>query len=180
MPRVGPMTRPGPDCWLHPDVRPALSPIAGTGLFATAPVAAGAEVARVGGRLVTTARLQELFAASERYVDTIVVDDDLHLVLPSDTDVHFGNHSCEPSVGWGAGYTLVALRDLSTGDEVTHDYATSTADPSYLLRCHCGSYRCRQMVEGTDWRIPQLQRRYAGHWLPHLQWLIDAASAAGG
>ena len=33
----------------------------------------------------------------------------------------------------------------------------STIDPAYLLRCHCPSYRCRQMVEGTDWRIPQLQ-----------------------
>jgi hypothetical protein len=29
------------------------------------------------------------------------------------------------------------------------------------------------MVEGTDWRIPQLQRRYAGHWAPHVQRLID-------
>ena len=174
------MTTPGPDCWLHPAVHPAPSPIAGTGLFTTAPVPAGAELVRLGGRLVTTAGLRELFAASEGYVDTIVVDDDRHLVLPSGTDVHFGNHSCEPSVGWASGYSLVALRDLAPGDEVTHDYATSTADPSYLLRCHCGSYRCRQMVEGTDWQIPQLQRRYVGHWVPHLQRLIDAASAAGG
>jgi len=174
------VTLPGPDCWLHPDVRPAASPIAGTGLFATAPMAEGTEVARLGGRLVTTAELRELFASTDGYVDTVVVDDDRHLVLPSGTDLHFGNHSCEPSVGWSGGYVLVALADLAPGDEVTHDYATSTADPSYLLRCHCETYRCRQMVEGTDWRIPQLQRRYAGHWLPHLQRLIDAASASAG
>jgi hypothetical protein len=30
------------------------------------------------------------------------------------------------------------------------------------------------MVEGTDWRIPQLQSRYAGHWTPYVQRLIDA------
>ena len=29
------------------------------------------------------------------------------------------------------------------------------------------------MVEGTDWRIPQLQLRYAGHWAPDVQALID-------
>jgi hypothetical protein len=28
------------------------------------------------------------------------------------------------------------------------------------------------MVEGTDWRIPQLQERYAGHWAPAVQRLI--------
>ena len=42
-------------------------------------------------------------------------------------------------------------------EELLVDYAMSTTDPAYLLRCHCDSYRCRQMVEGTDWRIPQLQ-----------------------
>jgi hypothetical protein len=31
------------------------------------------------------------------------------------------------------------------------------------------------MVEGSDWRIPQLQRRYAGHWAPEVQALIDAS-----
>jgi hypothetical protein len=30
------------------------------------------------------------------------------------------------------------------------------------------------MVEGTDWRIPQLQQRYAGRWAPAVQALIDA------
>ena len=109
-----------------------------------------------------------------------MVDDDRHLVLPSGTDLHSATTAASRRSAGPRGYTLVALRDLAPGDEVTHDYATSTADPSYLLRCHCETYRCRQMVEGTDWRIPQLQRRYAGHWVPHLQRLIDAASAAAG
>ncbi len=163
------------DSWLSPDVHPGPSPIAGTGLFAVTPIPTGTEVARFGGRVVATAELQHLRTGDD-YVDTLVLDDDTHLVLPAGNDLHLLNHSCEPSVGWSGGYTLVALRELAPGDEVTHDYATSTADPSYLLRCHCETYRCRQMVEGTDWRIPQLQRRYAGHWTPHLQRLIDAAS----
>ena len=29
------------------------------------------------------------------------------------------------------------------------------------------------MVEGSDWQIPQLQQRYAGHWAPAVQRLID-------
>jgi hypothetical protein len=30
------------------------------------------------------------------------------------------------------------------------------------------------VITGDDWRIPQLQQRYAGHWIPYLQRLIDA------
>ena len=85
------------------------------------------------------------------------------------------NHACDPNVGWD-GEVLVTLRDIEAGEELLVDYAMSTADPSWFLRCHCASARCRQMVEGTDWRIPQLQRRYAGHWSPDVQRLVDEAS----
>ncbi len=82
------------------------------------------------------------------------------------------NHSCDPNLGW-SGDSLVTLRDLAAGEELLVDYAMSTTDPSWFLRCHCPSARCRQMVEGTDWQIPQLQRRYVGHWAPAVQHLID-------
>jgi hypothetical protein len=32
------------------------------------------------------------------------------------------------------------------------------------------------VIEGTDWQIPQLQKRYAGHWPPDVQQLIDDSS----
>jgi SET domain-containing protein len=84
------------------------------------------------------------------------------------------NHACDPNLGW-SGDALVALSDLTADEELVVDYAMSTIDPAYYLRCHCTSYRCRQMVEGTDWQIPQLQQRYAGRWAPHVQTLIDGS-----
>jgi hypothetical protein len=164
-----------PDCWLHPDVRVDTSRIAGRGLFADAPIAAGEPVSRVGGRLVSSAELDDLLTNADGYVDTIVVDNDLHLVLPGDAPSRFGNHSCEPNLGWRDEFTLVAMRDIAAGEELTNDYATSTGDPRFILMCHCETYRCRQVIEGTDWRIPQLQQRYAGFWVPVLQRRIDAA-----
>lgn len=86
------------------------------------------------------------------------------------------NHSCDPNLGWAGERALVAVRDIAAGDELTLDYATVIADPDFVLMCHCGTYRCRQVVEGTDWQIPQLQRRYAGFWAPAVQRLIDAAT----
>jgi hypothetical protein len=84
----------------------------------------------------------------------------------------FPNHSCDPNVGWVDGHRLAAMVDVPAGEELVTDYAMCVAEPDWFLRCHCPSYRCRQMVEGTDWRIPQLQQRYAGWWAPHVEGLM--------
>jgi uncharacterized protein len=98
------------------------------------------------------------------------------VVLRPEAPVHEAgslNHGCDPNLGW-AGEELVTLRDVEAGEELFVDYAMSVTDPSYYLRCHCPSYRCRQMVEGSDWQIPQLQQRYAGRWAPHVERLMQA------
>jgi hypothetical protein len=83
------------------------------------------------------------------------------------------NHSCEPNLGWADDHTLVAIRDIAAGEELTLDYATVITDADFVMMCHCETYRCRQAIEGTDWQIPQLQKRYAGFWSPAVQRLID-------
>lgn len=163
------MASPPAQCWLLDQVTVEQSPIAGRGLFATRPIPQGTVVARVGGRIHSTAELHTLGE-----VDSLAVDDDTHLVLSPGNRVRFANHSCEPTLWWTDGYALSARQDIAAGDELTHDYSTSIADPGFLLRCHCESYRCRQMVTGDDWRIPQLQRTYAGHWTPWLQRYVDS------
>jgi hypothetical protein len=109
-------------------------------------------------------------------VDTIMVAADQHLVLPSGTPNGRGNHGCDPNVWWVGPYELAARRDISVGEELTNDYATSTADPSFTMPCSCGSTLCRQIVTGDDWRRPELQERYGPHWVPPLLALIAATS----
>jgi uncharacterized protein len=165
---------PSRECWLHPAAEIFRSPIAGSGLRTTGPIALGEAVSRVGGRLMSTAELDALVASSDVYIDSITVDEDVQLVLPIGTPNHFGNHSCEPTLWWADAYTLVARHDLEPGTELTSDYATASNHPDFIMNCHCETYRCRQVITGDDWRIPQLQQRYAGHWVPYLQGLIDA------
>ena len=89
-------------------------------------------------------------------------------------DVDDLNHSCDPTLVWSAdGAGLEAFRDVRAGEELTVDYATGTTDPELLVRCHCETYRCRQMVTGDDWRIPELRRRYAGHFAARVQRRLD-------
>ncbi len=70
---------------------------------------------------------------------------------------------------------MVARRALAAGEEVVGDYATWESEPEFVLEpCRCGADGCRGRVTGDDWRRPELQARYAGHFLPFLQRRIDA------
>ena len=164
---------PAADCWLHPDVEVRRSPISGRGLFARRPIIADTVVSRVGGRLVSVIELREIFVAAAAdpirpYIDTIAVDEDIHLVLPPLRDNAYGNHSCDPNLWWIDEYTLAARRYIPAGEEVTNDYATSTGVESFTMGCSCGSPLCRRVITGLDWRIPGLQLRYGDHWVPLL------------
>jgi uncharacterized protein len=139
-----------PEQELHPAVRVQPSEIAGRGLFATEGLSSGSVVLRLAG-------------GSDR-VDGL--------------GSSFPNHCCDANIGWLDELTLVTMTDVAAGAELVTDYAMSIVEPEWLLRCHCPSYRCRQMVEGTDWRIPQLQARYDGWWAPHAQRLVDASRRA--
>ena len=161
---------PEADCWLHPDVEVRGSAIEGRGLFARARIPAGAVVSRLGGRLVSWAELARLIAdPAVPYVDTITVSETEHLVLPPRRDNGYGNHGCDPNLWWVGAYELAARRDIAAGEELTNDYATSTADPAFTMACACGSALCRSTVTGDDWRRPDLQKRYGPHWIPMLR-----------
>ena len=178
---------PEPDCWLHPDVEIRSSPIAGLGLFATAPIRAGTVVSRVGGRLVSTTELHDLFAAAatdpdHSFIDTIAATETRHLVLPPRRRNRYGNHSCDPNLWWVGAYELAARRRIGAGEELTNDYATSTGDDEFTMACSCRSAYCRRTITGRDWRLPDLHQRYGDHWVPVLQTrirrLTDTAAPA--
>lgn len=139
------------DAWVHPAVEVRASDIAGRGMFATAVIPAHTVILRLATAPVGSSALASLGAA-------------------------FPNHSCDPDLGWVDERALGAIADVPAGAELVVDYAMSIDEPDWFLRCHCPSYRCRQMVEGSDWRIPQLRQRYDGWWAPHVQRLVDDAA----
>lgn len=153
-------------CWLTQSVAVRESQIEGTGLFAIRPIEAGELVSRLGGALVSTERLHQLFRESADYVDTIAVADELHLVIPPESPNHHGNHSCDPNLWWSGPFDLVARRDIQVGEEVTNDYAVSTTDPAFSLPCHCGAAACRGVVRSSDAWTFRLDRVYDGHVVP--------------
>jgi hypothetical protein len=67
----------------------------------------------------------------------------------------FLNHSCNPTAGM-RGLTLIALRDIKEGEEVTIDYAIIEGDPRWELLCLCGEKECRKIIRSIHY-LPKKQ-----------------------
>jgi uncharacterized protein len=147
----------------------AASAIEGRGLVAIAPIAAGELVAIKGGHIVTTATLKSL---PERLQNSdIQIADGFHLVAMDEAEYEpvmlFINHSCEPNVGFAGNIVLVAMRDISPGEELTTDYALFD-DYDGSMECQCGTPSCRGTIDGRDWQRADLHSKYGNYFSSYL------------
>lgn len=165
--------------WSDPRLEKRESPIHGCGVYATAPIKAGELLHRFGGMVFTSAEQPAIQARLDPGIpyNEGKLDDDLYIVMPVDDDLnYFFNHSCDPNF-WGD----TARRDIAAGEEITMDYAVEFDDADYLLEpCRCGTALCRGRLAGDDWRRPDLQERYQGHFFPFLERKIQALGHAEG
>ena len=162
--------RPNPRSWLDPRIEVRTSPIDGAGLFTTAPIFAGEVVIRWGGRPITD---EELHTLEKRWRETgepyscAAIGEGMSLLQAADDPIRYGNHSCEPNLWLVDAVTEAARRAMVAGEELTFDYALATAVP-WSMPCRCGSPSCRGLITGDDWRLPELQERYRGHFSPFI------------
>jgi hypothetical protein len=158
-----------PHSWLDPRVEIRPSPISGCGLFAHEPIAAGEMVERWGGVHITDAEVREIAATVSRY-NSAAIGEGINLLLALDDLIGFGNHSCDANLWMRDAITVEARRAIARDEELTIDYATHTVTPSWRMEteCRCGSPLCRHIITGDDWQLPELQRRYRGHFSPFI------------
>jgi hypothetical protein len=161
-----------PTSWYDPRVGIRPSTIQGGGMFAHAPFQPGETVAIVGGTPMTGAEFTAYLQGVERW-NASQIGEDLHLVeLIQTPDVVDGslNHSCDSNLWMGDEVTIVARRPIVAGEELTLDYALTTTQPDWTLDrpCQCGTHFCRKRISGNDWRLPDVQARYAGHFTPYI------------
>jgi uncharacterized protein len=166
--------------WISPKARKGIiSGIAGRGLFATARIGTDEIVAVKGWHIVTTTQLRRLpdpLPNSE-----VQIAEGLHLVAVSPEEYEpvmlFINHSCEPNVGFAGNIILVAMREVTAGEELTTDYALFD-DYDGQMSCHCNTAQCRRVIDGHYWRRGDLQRRYHGYFSWYLQRKITQTHGA--
>jgi hypothetical protein len=136
-------------------------------MFAVEPIRAGEVVLIWGGTLYSRNDLEA--GRVPRDTSYSFIQEDLLLAAPGDGMDYFINHACDPTVWMADEVTVVARQDIAPGEEVTGDYAVWESDPRYVIDpCACGASSCRGRFTGDDWRLPAVQARYAGHFLPYL------------
>lgn len=149
-------------------------------MFAAEPISAGERVAVKAGHVVGYDEAERLTVELGDF--TLQIDHELFLSPRSpaeyDTMVVHINHSCEANVGFAGNVVYLAMRDIAAGEELCQEYALARTKP-YRFDCECGSPRCRGQVSGDDWRLPEVQERYRGYFMPHVQELIDSLTAGG-
>jgi uncharacterized protein len=143
----------------------------GNGIFSLEPIKKNELIAVFGGVVYewdTFIHLPE----RERSL-CIQVEDRLFLVPRPIGEGDYVNHSCNPNAGLSGQIGLVAMRDIKVGEEVCFDYAMSDTMPYDEFACACGQPHCRGNISGDDWQRPELQKRYAGFFSPHVQRKIE-------
>lgn len=66
----------------------------------------------------------------------------------------FLNHSCNPTAGM-RGVTLIAIRDIKEGEEITADYSTFEGDHRWEMLCSCGHANCRGVIKSIQHLTPE-------------------------
>jgi len=159
-----------PLSYLSPKTKVRESKIHGRGLFAESAIAKDEIVAVKGGHIVDGKTLREKITLRLGPVE-IQIHDNLFIAPVTEEErelsMLYSNHSCDPNLGMRGEITFVAMRDVSAGEELTHDWAM-TDDDDYSMECNCGAANCRRILTGKDWQRPDLLKRYAGYFSAYL------------
>ncbi|MBW6472558.1 MAG: SET domain-containing protein [Anaerolineaceae bacterium] len=159
--------------YLNPKIEMRTLPQKGSyGLFALAPIQKDELLAMWGGRVVGYDEYEQLTPFFKSH-GLQIWDHLFQVPLVEGDPADYFNHSCHPNAGFNSPISLVAMRNITTGEELCFDYAMSEDNHFDEFPCGCGADTCRGQVTGKDWQIPALQKRYYGYFSPYLQARIE-------
>jgi hypothetical protein len=142
----------------------------GDGLIAVQPITLEEPIVVWGGIVCTRAELVTFPALVS--ANCVQIEADAFLLQPELTPGDRVNHSCAPTCGFAGDRTLVTLRPIAVGEEITYDYAMSDSNDYDEFECLCGAPLCRKKITGNDWKDPTLRSRYAGYMSSYIDSLI--------
>jgi hypothetical protein len=150
----------------------------GKAVYAAAGFAEGAEIVRFTGRRFRADKVPGmLHGARDRFVQ--VTPD--HYMGPSGRIDDLINHSCAPNAGLrftDDAVTLIAIRTIAPGEEITWDYSTTLSASDWYMVCQCRSADCRRVIDNFDTLPPDRQAWFRARGLvaPYLRSPVPSAA----
>lgn len=102
--------------------------------------------------------------APDSYTDNhcVQIGEDMY-IGPSGGPDDYINHSCDPNGSFNISdnkASIIALKNIAKGEEITFDYSTSMAEDRYEINCSCGAGFCRQKIRDFKYLPAGVQREY--------------------
>lgn len=72
----------------------------------------------------------------------------------------FINHSCEPNVAIVTKRKVVAMKNITAGEELVMDYSFSEPGPDWEISCNCKSKDCRKKIGPINTVPKNIFKRY--------------------
>jgi SET domain-containing protein len=148
-----------------------LTPGKGSGSFVVSKISKGEMVASFGGNVIDQSELAKY--SFDRVSRSLQLNSDTYLLsgnIPEAGDMI--NHSCEPNCGLAGTSSVLALRAIEIGEELTFDYAMSDSSQYDEFNCACEKEGCREKVTGMDWQNKDLQTKYRNYFSSYIETLI--------
>ncbi len=164
------------------------SPIEGSGIFAGKDFKKGERICFMRGKAVNFATYATLHKKGNIRVSADPLQVGLLKYITLHDPFNLINHSCNPNAWMKGEQTLVALKPIRKGEEITYDYSsvewTPQAYPPYYtdgwpMCCRCGSSSCRRKISCFPYLPKQVRAKYIvkkivpNHIMKKLSWPIE-------
>lgn len=139
----------------------------GKGLFAKGPIGKNEAIAVFDGKVYVATAASQLPNDPPLYVQDHAIQIGQNEWRDTEGIGRYFSHSCEPNCGMKDNITVVTMRDVAPGEELSFDYAM-TEDSDWEMYCLCGTKSCRKIIKGYRYLPDSFRRKYEGYISPWL------------
>lgn len=146
------------------------SAIHGVGLFAAMAFKRGQTIAYIKGNRFKFSKKNPPISLSEPNWIGIGA----YEWIDSRNGFQYINHSCDPNVSIRGKVTVVAIKDISPGEELTLDYSTTETDPGWYMENleKKGKY-FRPIVRSIQFLPERAYKRYCPYLPTHIKTIYE-------
>ncbi|MFT3933913.1 MAG: SET domain-containing protein [Chitinophagaceae bacterium] len=134
----------------------------GRGVFANDAIAKDEIIAVWDGDVYEASKNSELPNDAPLMVADHAIQFDYNKWRDSNGLARYINHSCEPNCGIKGLFTIVAMRNIKKGEEITWDYEM-TENSDWEMDCQCGCETCRQTIRAYRFLPPSVKSKYENY-----------------
>ncbi len=138
------------------------------GVFATKSLKKGTLVAMFNGPSFRAKKCSLLPNVPPLYIRDHAIQYSNNKWIDSKGIGRYLNHSCEPNCGIKEKFTIIAMRDIKKGEQLTFDY-DMTENSDWEMICKCKSAHCRGLIHGYRFLPASLKKKYRNYISTYLK-----------